>query len=166
MIQTIRNTIQELIDVLAQLNTQEYIKPQPALSSATIGQHTRHIIELFQCLLTHYTEGCVNYDKRQRNKEIENNIETAIQAFRKVQSDIEKPNKELLTAYELGETTIEIASNYARELMYNLEHCIHHQALIKVALLNMSHITINENFGVAPSTVKHRNTEVQLGKPA
>ncbi|MCU0439963.1 MAG: hypothetical protein MUC49_18920 [Raineya sp.] len=163
MITTIKNTVQELIDVLAQLNTQEYIRPEISLSNATIGQHTRHIIELFQCLINEYSLGTVNYDKRKRNKEIENNLSVAVTALQEIQNDINQSNKEIVVHYELAGEEVIIQSNYYRELMYNLEHCIHHQALIKVALLNMPHIRINDTFGVAPSTIKHRNLEIQLG---
>jgi hypothetical protein len=56
---------------------------------------------------------------------------------------------------------ISISSNYHRELLYNLEHCIHHQALLKVALLPMKNIKIDADFGVARSTVAYRNQCVQ-----
>ena len=51
---------------------------------------------------------------------------------------------------------LRIDSNYFRELLYNLEHCIHHQALIKVAILQLGHLHVNENFGVARSTIEYR----------
>ena len=47
------------------------------------------------------------------------------------------------------------------ELIYNLEHSIHHQALIKVAVLKNSAIQLSENFGVAKSTIEYRNQCVQ-----
>ena len=49
-----------------------------------------------------------------------------------------------------------IQSNYERELLYNLEHCIHHQALIKVAIIQSNSVAIDENFGVARSTIEYR----------
>ena len=45
----------------------------------------------------------------------------------------------------------------ARELHYNVEQCIHHLALIKVALkIIRPDIELSESFGVAPSTIQHR----------
>jgi hypothetical protein len=38
----------------------------------------------------------------------------------------------------INDKEICIDSNYFRELLYNLEHCIHHQALIKVVVLQSS----------------------------
>ncbi len=45
-------------------------------------------------------------------------------------------------------------------MVYNIEHCIHHQALIKVALNEMeaNHL-INKNFGMAPSTIQYREIQ-------
>ena len=57
------------------------------------------------------------------------------------------------------ETTLEIETNYERELLYNLEHSIHHQALIKVALLQLQSVEIPENFGVAQSTIVYRESQ-------
>ena len=51
---------------------------------------------------------------------------------------------------------LNIESNYFRELLYNLEHCIHHQALIKVAVLQLEHLQIDQDFGVARSTIEYR----------
>jgi RNA-binding protein YhbY len=56
----------------------------------------------------------------------------------------------------IGNQILEIESNYTRELLYNLEHSIHHQALIKVAILQNNSIIIDENFGVAHSTIEYR----------
>ena len=53
----------------------------------------------------------------------------------------------------IDEEELRIESNYFRELLYNLEHCIHHQALIKVAILQVESITIGRDFGVARSTI-------------
>jgi hypothetical protein len=48
-------------------------------------------------------------------------------------------------------------------MVYNIEHCIHHQALIKVALNEMeaNHL-INKNFGIAPSTIQYRKFKHKL----
>ena len=70
-------------------------------------------------------------------------------------NSIDKPNKSLVLIQKV-DTLIEIESNYNRELLYNLEHCIHHQALIKVAIIQSATIEIDENFGVARSTIEYR----------
>lgn len=50
LISSIKNNLYELIVLLKQLSNEEYSKPCSQLSDASIGEHTRHIIEMFQCL--------------------------------------------------------------------------------------------------------------------
>ena len=51
-----------------------------------------------------------------------------------------------------------IKSSVERELVYCLEHAIHHMALIKVAAIDQSIVEkVGANFGVAPSTIRNRS---------
>ena len=80
----------------------------------------------------------------------------AIEKLEGLKSTLRKNNKPLELRQQLAGVEIIVSSNYDRELLYNLEHCIHHQALIKVGLLHCKAIHINENFGVAASTIAYR----------
>lgn len=149
--------LNSLADALQQLPGQSvYTNPCEALSNATIGQHTRHIIELYQCLIGGYNEGKINYDDRKRNQLYENDISAAVEMIRNIQKNLEQPDKEVSIYCGTHDNSICIESNYYREVLYNLEHCIHHQALIKVALRSIKNIHIADGFGVAPSTLQHR----------
>lgn len=146
-----------LVLVLEQLRgTASYSGPCEALSNATIGQHTRHIIELYQCLLAGYPGGKINYDDRKRNALYENDTAAAIEVIKEIQQNLEQPDKYVNIFCGTDDNSVCIESNYYREVLYNLEHCIHHQALIKVALLTINDISIDGRFGVAPSTLQHR----------
>jgi hypothetical protein len=61
----------QISDILRQLSEAEYTQQSKILFNATIGQHVRHIIELFQALENGYAEGTVNYEKRKRDYLIE-----------------------------------------------------------------------------------------------
>ena len=63
----IQHVFIQLSHVLDQLTDDQFVVPSSILFNATIGQHVRHIIELFQCLENGYVEGVVNYEKRKRN---------------------------------------------------------------------------------------------------
>ena len=54
--------------------------------------------------------------------------------------------------------TIVISTNYFRELVYNLEHTVHHMALIRVGINEVSAVKVPEEFGVASSTIKYKRT--------
>lgn len=157
----VNNTLSELKIVLHQLSFENYTKAIPNLGDSSIGQHNRHIIELFQCLLYGYKSGVVNYDNRERNLLIESNINYAIETIDLIICNLEKPNKNLTLQQFLNGEIISIETNYFRELLYNLEHCIHHQALIKVGLFQMEEVTVNPDFGVAPSTIEYKKQCVQ-----
>lgn len=149
--------LNSLADALQQLPEQNlFTNPCEALSNATIGQHTRHIIELYQCLIEGYPAGKINYDDRKRNPLYENDIPAAIKVIREIQENLEQPDKDVNIFCGTNDNSVCIESNYYREVLYNLEHCIHHQALIKVALLSIKNINIADGFGVAPSTLQYR----------
>ncbi|GMN10522.1 hypothetical protein MTsPCn9_33520 [Croceitalea sp. MTPC9] len=154
-------TIEQFKEILLQLPQECYVMSCGELSSATIGQHTRHIIELYQCLIAGYDSAHVCYDKRERNKTIEEDKAIALAQLVTIQENLEKPDKELKINYELGEDEVCLNSNYYREVMYNLEHAIHHHALIKVGIKAMTTMVLPDSFGVAPSTIQHRKVCVQ-----
>jgi hypothetical protein len=161
LIPSINNSLDELIGLLNQLSQEEYSKSCFELSSSSIGEHTRHIIEMFQCLNRNYDSGIVNYDKRERNVLIETNTNFAIQMILDIKNSISKDNKNIELQQIIDGNAVNIKSNYYRELLYNLEHCIHHQALIKVAILKCENVSVNDNFGVARSTIEYRKQCVQ-----
>lgn len=157
LLNSINNNLSELIDLLKQLTNTQYAAPCLHLSNASIGEHTRHIIELFQCLERQYEAGVVNYDKRERNLQIQTDTDFAIEQIGYIQDTLEKENKNIVLHQQIEGYVIQIESNYNRELLYNFEHCIHHQALIKVAVLQYEAISLDKNFGVARSTIEYRN---------
>jgi hypothetical protein len=158
---SIHKTLTELWDLLSQLSNADYSYPCKEISNSTIGEHTRHIIELFQCLENQYKSGTINYDDRLRDYGIQTDVNKAKLAIATVIKSKLKPNKNLILQQVVDTFEVTIESNYHRELLYNLEHCIHHQALIKVAVLQMNHLQIDKNFGVASSTIEYRRKCVQ-----
>ena len=157
--QPIQHVFVQLSETLNQLSNDEYVRPSKILLNATIGQHVRHIIELFQCLEKGYDEGIINYEKRTRDYQIETNRELAAALLKEIYQHIDKENKEIILEAEDycdSMLVISIPSNYYRELAYNLEHTIHHMALIRVGVNEVSSLVLPEEFGVAYSTVKYR----------
>ena len=157
--QPIQHVFVQLSETLKQLSNEEYTRRSKILMNATIGQHVRHIIELFQCLENGYTMGVVNYEKRKRDYAIETDKELAVELLKDIYRHIEKSNKEIiLEAEDYCDTvqTVSIPSNYYREIAYNLEHTIHHMALIRVGVNEVSSVPLPEDFGVAYSTLKYR----------
>jgi hypothetical protein len=160
MLQTaINNVFLQLTASLEQLNDEQYSMECSILSNATIGKHLRHVIELFQSLETGYATGVINYDKRKRDIRIETDKEFALSLLNEIRRGLNRPDKELILESSYDEDSnelISIKTNYTREVAYNLEHTIHHMALIRVGINLVSTIQLPENYGVASSTVRHR----------
>jgi hypothetical protein len=148
-----------LSDSLEQLKPDQYSYRCSNLTGNTIGQHVRHIIEMFQCLEIGYESGEVDYDSRKRDVLIETDKMYASELLKNIIQHISRKNKPLLllTYYDDQQTEPEkINTNYFREIAYNLEHTIHHMALIRVGLQEIGDIPIDESYGVATSTIKYR----------
>lgn len=151
-----KHVLLQLSELLQQLNIDEYTEKIPLLSYSSIGEHTRHIIELFQQLYKGYEQGLVNYDARERELLLQSNIDYAVESIACIVSNLCIANKaiEIQTLYLNEEHSIQ--SNYQRELMYNIEHCIHHQAIIKIAINILGIPYADEHFGVAKSTIAYK----------
>ncbi len=156
---SIKDSFAQLNVALNSISDEEYVRPSEHLSNATIGEHTRHIIEMYQCLLNGYDEGIVCYDQRKRDKDIQTNKELSQKILADIALRSERPNKDMRLRAVYGDAAAEelnVHTNYYRELAYNLEHTIHHMALIKVGLKELNKTAVHESFGVASSTVRHR----------
>ena len=155
----IKTSFQQLNEVLDKLTAEQYQTPSENLSGSSVGQHTRHIIELFQCLLAGYEKGSICYDDRKRDVRIESDPLFAKQLLTDIASSIERTNIELQLSgvYDEASTDqLHLTTNYNRELLYNLEHTVHHMALIRVGLKELKTEFVTEHFGIASSTIRHR----------
>lgn len=162
--QAIRNVFVQLHETLDKLTPEQYTACSKSLFNATIGQHVRHIVELFQCLEQGYEMGTVNYERRKRDKQIETDKNLAIRLLHQISNDLLRTDKKIqleMSYDDVSNETITVESNYYREVVYNLEHTVHHMALIRVGVAELSDIQLPEGFGVASSTIKHRETCAQ-----
>ena len=97
--------------------------------------------------------------KRKRDYNIETDKDLAIQLLKDIYHRLERPNIDLTMEaedYEDVSGVVVIPSNYYREIAYNLEHTIHHMALIRVGINEVSSLVLPDEFGVAYSTIKFR----------
>jgi len=142
-------------ELLLKLSDKQYQHQSELLSGASIGQHLRHVVEFYDCLLNGLSQQKINYEKRARSLELENNRNTAISKISSIIDQLLSLELSSRLYLEIEDSIID--TSVQRELYYNLEHSIHHQALIKVGLKeqNIGNM-VNADFGVAPSTLKYR----------
>jgi len=149
--------------VISQIEEDDYSKPVDVFNNSTIGQHFRHTLEFFNCLMVGYNNGVISYDKRGHDKSIEIDKSLAIALINKTKHfiascDMQKRIK-LEVNYGLeNKNDVIIDSNMNREVMYNIEHAIHHMAIIKIGLQVMCpYVELPHGFGVAVSTLRYQN---------
>ncbi len=155
--------LNQVESVISQINNEDYTKPVDVFNSSTIGQHFRHTLEFFQCLMDGYESGVVSYDKRNHDKSIETDKGLALAFITNVKAfitgcDMLKPLI-LEVNYTVEDTDdIIVDSNMGREVTYNIEHAIHHMAIIKIGLQVLCpYVELPYGFGVAISTLRYQN---------
>lgn len=157
------NILKELRDVIVQLTDLDFKTPIEVLGNSTIGQHTRHTLEFFVCLEKSLESGIINYDQRDHDKLIESDKVLSLSVIDQLISFLSscKENKTLKLAsnYDVLSNEVNIVeSNLHRELVYNIEHAIHHMAIIKIGIRAIAtYVKLPEHFGVAISTIKYQN---------
>lgn len=158
------NILEQTAETINSISEKDFVTPLDSLHGSTLGQHFRHAIEFFQCLRVGSDAGEVCYDNRAHDKQLETRKALALAEIRSLQQFIlgTLPNQPLTLVVSYNpETneTVHISSNMAREITYNIEHLVHHMALVKIGLKEADPgLQVPEDFGVAISTIKyHRN---------
>jgi hypothetical protein len=153
--------LQTLDKLLSSLDDKQYSKKIEHLGHASIGAHTRHIVELLQCAINGYHSGEIDYVNRSRDLKLESDRFFAQLVLKELDNNITHPDKQLSLVVEQVEGCNELSNvttTYFREIVYNAEHKIHHLALIKVAIIEMKLDVVDDNFGMAYSTIKYRES--------
>jgi len=162
LIESNLQVLQDLKSFLQEIDYHTYTEKSELFFNAGIGQHCRHIIEFYQCLIEQLNSGTICYDKRQRQMLLEESSLAATDAVTDIMNWLEQVpvDQKLQLSFchsKDAESEISyISSSLYRELAFNIEHAIHHMAIIKIAakILNPE-IEIPAHFGVAPSTIRH-----------
>lgn len=160
MIKHISDNLTAIQRLIENLSEEQLTSSLPLLSESSIGQHIRHILEFYICLIEAQKTGVVCYDKRKRDKRIEENKLFALDTVSFILSEIHKMKEDTPLILEANfhsthNCSEKIQTTLFRELAYNLEHSIHHQAIIKIGLKSFEEaITLDSGFGIAPATIR------------
>lgn len=162
LIKACKDILEQLETVIQQLDDNHFSEPVGTLNQSTIGQHIRHTLEFFACLMHNHATGTVNYDKRDHDRVIETDRTIALALVDDLKSFVTNIHNDtpLILEADYGLDSSEIVSintNLFRELTYNIEHAIHHMAIIKIGLREIApYVTIPPHFGLAVSTIKYQ----------
>ncbi|KAJ3016755.1 hypothetical protein HKX48_003886 [Thoreauomyces humboldtii] len=151
--------------------TRKYTQPSNYVLRSTVGKHVRHVVDHFRILLTetiaaaHEPNISLNYDERNPSQDISASPQIAATQLRQLRKQIrrlEGSAVQLDTPVSIGVTVSPevdrdavFASSLGREIWVLCHHAIHHAALIRAICVEY-HIPVEDSFGVAPSTQKHK----------
>ncbi|MDF3059094.1 MAG: hypothetical protein K0R17_3309 [Rariglobus sp.] len=158
----IRDNVEALrqgIGLLAGLSSEGYTLRAPACFNSSAGGHLRHVIEHYLSFLQGTDTGEIDYEARARDPLIENDPVHAAAQLEAIGERLAQlvADRTLLVRVEsasLEETSSWSMSTVVRELEFLLSHTVHHYALIAV-ICRLGGQAIPDNFGMAPSTLRH-----------
>lgn len=157
-----KENLLQILDLLKNISKENYTRKSDILSGSTIGQHVRHILEFYLLLISGSFSGTISYDKRKRDRRVELDPHFALSQIDWLLVGIDTLDLNLPVSFE-GDFTTDGSSRYilpssvGRELVYCIEHSIHHQAIIKAGLIGLDLQSMtDEHFGVAYSTIRLR----------
>lgn len=133
----------------------------PQVNLGAVAGHFRHCFDFYRCFLVGLETGSVDYGARTRDPRLESERWRAVAVARELEASLaalpaaieECP---LAVVHGEGEEAEGWqVSTGGRELQFLSSHTRHHFALIG-ALLRFQGVEPGEEFGVAPSTLRHR----------
>lgn len=153
--------LEQGIRLLRRLSTELYARPCASCFDSAIGGHMRHNTDHYEQFLAGYAMGRIDYDARSRNREVETDPRRAVTLLENLMGGLrEVPPAALDAAVEVrmdgGGAAIWTQSSVRRELQFLISHTIHHYALMVAIARTHGFDDIPAEFGVAPSTLKHR----------
>ena len=162
------NHLNQLKALAENLTDEQLSSNLKVLNDASIGAHVRHILEFYLCLFEYDPATYLNYDNRKRDRTIEVCTEKCVLIVELLLEEMQKDQKDfkitLSADYGTDKANKEVLvqTTFFRELLYNIEHLVHHLAIIKIGIKSLeSTVVIPDDLGVAASTIRNRKLCVQ-----
>jgi uncharacterized damage-inducible protein DinB len=155
-------------EVVERLSDLDYLARPSTGVSGSIGAHVRHCVDHVNALLDRTAEGEMTYDDRQRDTALEQdrtlsavtlrNLAVRVREMAPRTSDVPIA---LWTMLDRRGTRARVRTSLGRELVFVLQHTIHHEAVVAVLLAGRGRV-LPGHFGLAPSTPSASEAAVQI----
>lgn len=154
--------LQQALTVIREAGPDVYRATSTLSPGGSVGNHLRHCIDFYRCFLDGLAVGRVDYSRRRRDPAVEQDLTAATAAVRAITAELaELREGDRDRPIEVREDEPYGRSTVARELQFLSSHTVHHMALIAV-LLRAAGFDPGPEFGVAPSTLRHRRSAARL----
>ncbi|MCJ8349209.1 hypothetical protein [Moritella sp.] len=148
---------QGIILLMAMTNEQYCMRAKPYITSC-IGEHLRHILDLYYVLKEHV--GVIDYDVRRRGALVESCRMTGLSELEHIKSWLltlqpHMMNNKIMMSTEvsvLNTLVAQVETSLIRELIFVSTHAIHHYALMDISA-KLCDVDTPKNMGIAPATL-------------
>ena len=163
--------IEQAVELITSIDPALYANNDHELFESGVGRHLRHILDFYERFLDG-RRSFVDYNARRRDERVESDPTYAsecaraiIERLREIEADATAPARggaaPLVVSCEVFDDDgggLRAASSVERELSALASHSVHHYAIIAL-LLRAQGQSVPSEFGVAPSTLRHRASQ-------
>ncbi len=161
LINGLQSVIHDYQHLLQSLRVEHYCASPDGQSS--IGAHVRHVLEFMQVLAAQITDGVIDYEARAHDVSMESNplavADTLSKLLTTFRAQIETYGLyRLLLLKEtavLGHPRVTTTSSVGREILFIIQHSVHHLAIIKMKTDALG-LHMRPDLGVANATKLYR----------
>lgn len=147
--------------IIAQLPVAAYCAAPGGKSS--IGAHMRHVLEFVQVLVDNLEGGVIDYETREHNAAYENDPAFVATTLPQLHAQLARA----LTRYgayhplllretaSVGGPKLTVTTSLGREVLFMLQHGVHHLAIVKMLAEAMGY-DLGNSLGIAVATQEYR----------
>jgi uncharacterized damage-inducible protein DinB len=157
MIPAIIHNLNRGVNLLNSISDEQYANNSTAPYYSSIGIHMRHILDVFNCILTGMESNQIDLTARQRNELAETKVAVGLDYFDEIMSQLNDIQMEDLDTMvkvkdDLGLGMITANYTLAAALIQAHSHAIHHFASIGYIISQMGINLPDGDFGYNPTT--------------
>ena len=159
MITVIEKNLERGVKLLQSITNDQYSKSSTPPYFSSIGSHTRHILDVFQCIFDGLPHGFIDFTNRKRNFIQEQSTEAGLEYFKLIINELQTISendleKKILVADDLGGGIITTTYTLGAVLAQAQTHTIHHYAIIGFLVYDLGIELPDTDFGYNPTTPK------------
>ncbi|MDO6803090.1 DinB family protein [Wenyingzhuangia sp. 1_MG-2023] len=161
MIEDIVKNLEKGKYLLSNITDDKYSNKSIPPYYSSIGAHTRHVLDMFQCIFIGVDKQYVDFTKRERNLEVETYTLSGIEYFDKIINCLKKLQESELkltleVADDLGSGKVVVTSTLGAMLSQAHCHAIHHYASVGYLMHILEIYLPIDGFGINATTPKEK----------
>ncbi|MTI11367.1 hypothetical protein [Curvivirga aplysinae] len=149
--------LEQVLDIISIVEGLEQDHQQELYVEVGIGRHIRHIADHLQAFILAVESGVLDYNLRRRGHSCEENVASAREMLEGLYINIQQipfreQDLEVISEVDVSACqTSSFKSNISREILYLINHTIHHTAYISL-LAKTRNVTLPASIVLAPAT--------------